>query len=176
VTIGSRLSSHLGAYLFANHHAWPNYSFKPTPLRSFSFAPALRLRKAFATARRGLTQVLGHAMNLDELAKKIQDLSSDKALPGLANQLVAWKDTSASVDDLAVAIERYIGNIWIDSNQDHERVYALWSAFRKDSIESVRGMTMNERLYVFGLLDRFDALQGDTERQAMYAKVHASVA
>jgi hypothetical protein len=115
-------------------------------------------------------------MNLDELAKKIQDLSSDKALPGLANQLVAWKDTSASVDDLAVAIERYIGNIWIDSNQDHERVYALWSAFRKDSIESVRGMTMNERLYVFGLLDRFDALQGDTERQAMYAKVHASVA
>jgi hypothetical protein len=37
----------------------PNYSFKPTPLRSFTFAPALRLRKAFATARRGLTQVLG---------------------------------------------------------------------------------------------------------------------
>ena len=42
VRIGSRLESRPQHHLFANHPAWPNYSFKPTPLRSFTFALTLR--------------------------------------------------------------------------------------------------------------------------------------
>jgi hypothetical protein len=42
VTIGSRRSFATARTLSAQHSALPNYSFKPTPLRSFTFAPALR--------------------------------------------------------------------------------------------------------------------------------------
>jgi hypothetical protein len=111
-------------------------------------------------------------MNLDELEEKIRAISSDPEIRGVANQLTAWKDNLATVHDLALAMERYIGNIWISSSQDHDRVYALWSAFRQESIEAIRGMTMNERLFSFGLLERFDALQSDSDRQALYAKLH----
>jgi hypothetical protein len=112
-------------------------------------------------------------MNIDELEQQIRAVSADPAVHGVASQLTAWKDSSATADELAMAMERYIGNVWIGSDRDHDRVYALWSAFRKDSIETIRGMTINERLYSFGLLDRFYALQGDSDRQALYAKLHA---
>ena len=113
-------------------------------------------------------------MNIDELEQQIRAVSADPVVHGVANQLAAWKDSSATAEDLATTMERYIGNAWIGSDRDHDRVYALWSVFRKDSIEAIRGMTMNERLYSFGLLDRFDALQSDGDRQALYAKLHAS--
>ena len=112
-------------------------------------------------------------MKIDELEEKIRAVSADPTVHGVANQLSAWKNSSATAEDLAMTMERYIGNIWIGSSQDHDRVYALWSAFRQDSIEAIRGMTMNERLYSFGLLDRFDSLQSDSDRQALYAKLHA---
>lgn len=113
-------------------------------------------------------------MNLDELENKIRAVSADPAVRGMADLLNAWKDDSTTVDDLAIAMERYIGNVWISTNQDHDRVYALWSVFRQDSIVAIRGMTMNERLYSFGLLDRFEVLQSDSDRHVLYVKLHAS--
>jgi hypothetical protein len=53
-----------------------NYSFKPTPLRSFTFAPAQRSRNVFATARRGLTQVLA-VMKDKRLSEKLIYLDSE---------------------------------------------------------------------------------------------------
>ena len=112
-------------------------------------------------------------MNLDELEQEIRAVSTDSVVQGVADQLAAWKAGSATADELAATLERYIGNVWIGTDQDHERVYALWSAFRRDAISAIHGMTMNERLYVFGLLERFDSLQGDADRQALYRKLHA---
>ena len=111
-------------------------------------------------------------MTLDELEQEIRAVSADPAVHGVANQLNAWKDSSDTADELSIAIERHIGNVWIGSDREHERVYALWSTFRQDSIEAIRGMTMNERLYSFGLLDRFYSLQSDGDRQVLYAKLH----
>jgi hypothetical protein len=71
-------------------------------------------------------------MDIGELEQQIRAVSTDPAVQGLANQLAAWKDKPVSASEL-VAIERYIGNIWIRSSQDHERVYALWSAFKERS-------------------------------------------
>ena len=59
VTIGSPPRSQPQQRLFASHPAWPNYSFKPNPLRGIACVPALRLHAFAATARVGLTQVLG---------------------------------------------------------------------------------------------------------------------
>ena len=72
-------------------------------------------------------------MDLGELEKQVRAVSSDPVVQGLADFLSTWKDSPATVNEISVAIERYIGNIWIASSQDHERVYALWSAFREHS-------------------------------------------
>lgn len=112
-------------------------------------------------------------MNLDDLVAKIHNISADPAVQGVADQLAAWKESSDTADELAVAIERHIGHVWIASVQDHERLYALWLAFRRDSIEAIHGMTMNERLYSFGLLDRYYALPSGSDRQAFYTKLLA---
>jgi hypothetical protein len=50
---------------------WPNYSFKPNPLRGIACVPALRLHAFAATARVGLTRVLGIAQGL---LVKVKDL------------------------------------------------------------------------------------------------------
>lgn len=112
-------------------------------------------------------------MNLDELVQEIRDVSTDSAVQGVADQLAAWKDSSATADDLTAIFEQYIGNVWIESEQDHDHVYALWSSFRQDAISVIRGMTMNERLYRFGLLERFCSLHSDSDKQALYRKLHA---
>lgn len=112
-------------------------------------------------------------MNLDGLVQEVRAVSTDLAVQGVADQLAAWKSSSATADDLAASLEHYIGNVWIGSKQDHDRVYALWSAFRQNAISAIRSMTMNERLYSFGLFERFDSLQSDADRQALYRKLHA---
>jgi hypothetical protein len=115
-------------------------------------------------------------MNLDELTQEIRAVSTDPAVQGLADQLAAWKSSSATADELATTLERYLGNVWIASNQEYDRVYALWSDFRNSAITPIRGMTMNERLHWFGMFERFDSLQSDADRQAVYRKLHAGVA
>ena len=114
-------------------------------------------------------------MNLDDLTQEVRAISTDPAVQGFADQLAAWKGSSATAEGLAVALDRYIGNALVGSTQDHERLFALWSEFRRDRIAAIHGMTMNERLYSFSLLDQFYS-SGDSDRQAMYGKLHASVA
>ncbi len=123
--------------------------------------------------RVGLIQALGPVMNLDELVREIRIASSDPAAQGAADLLAAWKTAGTTADELASAVEHYLGNVWIEKDQDHSHVYALWSAFRKDAIGGIRGMTMNERLYWFGLLDQFDASHSDDDRLGLYKKLHA---
>lgn len=111
-------------------------------------------------------------MNLDQLATEIERLSPDKNGRGLAMALRNWKTDSTDLNALAVLGERYIGHAWFESDATHNAVYKLWSSFRVEVISSVGGMTMNERLYYFGLFERFDAA-GPAEREALYGKLLA---
>jgi hypothetical protein len=115
----------------------------------------------------------GPHMKLDDLVQEVRAVSADPAVQGVADQLADWKESSATADDLSLALERYIGNVWIASRRDHERVYALWSSFLRVSISAIRGMTMNERLCCFSLLERLDSTKSDADRQALYRKLHA---
>ena len=68
-------------------------------------------------------------------------------------------------------IERFIGNTWIASTQEHEAVYALWSAFRDECILGRGGMTLNERLHAFDLLEAWDSAPDEESRAAIRRKV-----
>ena len=112
-------------------------------------------------------------MNLDELARQIDEVSTEQAAQRLCELLLDWKTDSSTAEELCDKVERYIGNSWIERDENHARVYALWSAFRDEAITGIGGMTMNERLYHFSLFERFDASHDDEERITVYAKLHA---
>ena len=54
------------------------------------------------------------------------------------------------------------------------RLYRLGSKFNKEVIEGIGGMTMSERLYWFGLVERFDSLQTEKDQNLIYRKLCAN--
>ena len=50
---------------------------------------------------------------------------------------------NSMVSDLERVIEKYITNTWLDSEQEHQNTYSLWSDFEVNEIAYINGMTMN---------------------------------
>ena len=114
-------------------------------------------------------------MNIDELTKNIRKVSSEKNVQELAEFIQKWKTDEQNTVELKESVERYLGNAWIDKKADFEKVYGMWSEFRDSAINGIGGMTMNERLWVFGLMDRFDQSKSDVEKEVIYKKLKAKI-
>ena len=112
-------------------------------------------------------------MTIDSLAAEIKKTSSEEVVQRLGDLLLEWKEDDRTVEALTSDVERYIGYTWISTDELHNRVYYLWSQFRNDSILGIQGMTMNERLFTFGLISRFDAASTAGSREVLYAKLLA---
>jgi hypothetical protein len=110
---------------------------------------------------------------IDDLAKSISRVSQERDAQRLSTILIEWKADNSNVELLCELVEHYIGNVWLSSDEIHQDIYRLWSSFRDESISNIGGMTMNERLYCFGLLERFDHASS-TDRKAIYEKLHAT--
>jgi len=113
-------------------------------------------------------------MSLDELISGLENMRGDPAITRLAATLRDWKSDDTTVNDLQRVIERFIGHSWIENDALHEQTYALWSEFKAQAIDHIGGMTMNERLYSFGLFGRFDACESDADRLVVYQKLLAA--
>jgi hypothetical protein len=113
-------------------------------------------------------------MTIDETASAISRTSPDAVVQGLARLLVEWKLNAANVDELRTQVERYIGNSWIADDSMHAVVYGLWSAFCSAAIDGISGMSMNERLFHFGLFEEFDNANSPQAREGIYAKLLAT--
>ena len=129
-------------------------------------APSFRNRACWAA--------LSVRMNYNEYINEIDKLSDDETVARLRKHLAKWKQDDTNVIELADSIERFFGNSWIENEETHNYLYRLWSNFKKEAIEGIGGMSMNERLYWFGLLERFDSLQTDTAKKVIYAKLCAN--
>jgi len=113
-------------------------------------------------------------MNLDELVQSIEGVSDEKALEEFAWHIEAWKKDDRDVTELETMIERFFGDTWLFSEEDHSKAREFWVAFRDDAIRRIGGMTMNERLYLFGLSERFYGSRSDQEQQIVYSKLLAN--
>jgi hypothetical protein len=113
-------------------------------------------------------------MTIDELVSAICRTSPDAVVQGLAQLLVEWKRSPANVNELRLQVDRYVGNSWIADDSVHAIVHGMWSAFCKTAIEGISGMTMNERLFHFGLLEEFDNADTSQAKEGIYAKLLAA--
>jgi len=58
-------------------------------------------------------------------------------------------------DDIS-SMEKLFGNTWLKDEQSYREAYSTWDRFKGLIIQSLQGMTVNERLYNLGLFDQFD--------------------
>ena len=111
-------------------------------------------------------------MNIDDLAAAIESVAPDKEVHALTEIIKGWKASDATVSELSTTVDRYIGQVWFKNDAIHEKIYSAWQSFKGEAILDIGGMTMNERLYFFGLFGRFDAAT-EHEQHAIYTKLEA---
>jgi hypothetical protein len=112
-------------------------------------------------------------MNLDELIKNIRKVSKKDVVQKLADHISDWKSDEKNAVDLRESVERFLGNTWIEKRSDFDKVYEMWTEFRNAAIDGIGGMTMNERLYWFGLFDLYDNAKNNAEKEKFYGKLMA---
>ncbi|WP_432671942.1 hypothetical protein [Flavobacterium sp. SM2513] len=113
-------------------------------------------------------------MSLDQLILNIKKISSEKDAIGLANYIQEWKTNEMTAVELRSSVEKYLGNIWLENNFDYLHMYSVWSEFRDVAIDGIGGMTMNERLYHFGLLEAYEKLITEKEKEKFFTKLMAT--
>ena len=89
----------------------------------------------------------------------------------LLARISAWKLSHETPEELDEMLERVLGRSWFSSDRLHFQVYELVLLFRA-KITGLAGMTMDERLAIFDLMERW-AQSSEHERDALYAKLLA---
>jgi hypothetical protein len=94
-------------------------------------------------------------LNLDDLIQSIPD--SESALRrDLARWVQDWKLSAESLEKFAYLMDKWHGNVRFQEDNDSDAFYQNWRSFNALAIDGIGGMTMNERLYLFGLLELWD--------------------
>ena len=105
---------------------------------------------------------------------EVEKFSEDEVVARLGKHLSEWKQDDTDTFELANSIERFFGNSWIEREETHKHLYRLWSKFKEESIDGIGGLSMNERLYWFGLFERFESSQSEAAQKVIYAKLCAN--
>jgi hypothetical protein len=116
-------------------------------------------------------------ISIAEINQELMGLRSRLSGPDAAlvdlflSRLSRWREDDTTAETLVSELDRTLGHIWFSTNENHATV-ALSIARLRDTLAAIGGMTMNERLYAFDLMDRWDRTP-DAERDVLYKKVLA---
>jgi len=108
-------------------------------------------------------------MNLDEL---VNSIGEKKHKEQLAVWVQNWKHDHSDVEALGELIEKWQGNIWFSNQECQNEFYENFQKFKSEAIEGISGMTVNERLYWFGLFEEWDN-SGEKDHLRIREKLHA---
>ena len=116
-------------------------------------------------------------MTLRRLEGRLRQLrksssSADAQLVDLLLQVTgSWRSNAESPARLGSSLAKAHGNVWFSTEESSNAVCDLLDEIRK-TIDSLGSMTLNERLIVLDLKDRWDAAS-DAQREQLRAKLSA---
>ena len=97
-------------------------------------------------------------MNIDNFL----DLILDRELKlNFQHSLNNWKADDSTIETLEYMVGKWHGNVWFKSTEESNEFHYAWIKFKEDYIHNIGGLTLNERLYFFGLNDMWE--QGSQE-------------
>jgi intergrase/recombinase len=110
-------------------------------------------------------------MNIDALINSI----SEKTLKDSISRWVdKWKKDEQSIHELYDLLNQWHGNARFQNHDEQNTFYRNLNKFKHDAIDGIGGMSLNERLYMFGLLEQWDS-SNDAERLVIRTKLHAPI-
>jgi hypothetical protein len=112
-------------------------------------------------------------MNLDDLVQSIPDSEADLRHQ-LALWIGEWKRSEDSIEQLNCLVGKWHGNVWFKETDVSNKFHQDWTQFKTEAIEGINGMTMNERLYAFGLFALWDSAD-EKAKSIIRAKLKANV-
>jgi hypothetical protein len=83
----------------------------------------------------------------------------------------AWPTDSTTPAQLLDEMNRLLGNVWFSTTEIHQQAFEALEAFAQ-TVRDLGGMTVNERLYFFGLFDKWDA-SSEADQKAIQSKIRA---
>ena len=100
-------------------------------------------------------------MNLDDLVNSVPEAQLRDGLSQWDNE---WKEDDNNIDHLAYLIDKWHGNIWFKGSDTSNELYDRFQEFKHTAIDGIGGLTLNERLYWFGLFESWDCA-GDEHQE-----------
>jgi len=110
-------------------------------------------------------------MNLDELAKSISETKLKENLLRWVNE---WKNDEEDIDQLACMISKWQGKVWFEDSIESIQFHTQFQEFKAIAIDRIDGLTVNERLYLFGLFEQWDR-SNEEERLRIRCKIKANI-
>jgi|SRR6476660_1375262 len=111
-------------------------------------------------------------MNLDELVNSIPD-SEITLRENFRKWINDWKESPKDVFDLDYLIGKWHGNVWFKNQDVANQFHENFLTFRDNAIKKIGGMTINERLYWFGLTELWD-LDDEKQQDVIRIKLKAN--
>ena len=93
-------------------------------------------------------------MNIDDLVNSIPQAELREQMVEL---IAEWKINEKDVKDLTSLLANWHGNVWFDSSEKSIEFLNQFQEFRASAVDGIGGLTLNERLYWFGLFDCWDS-------------------
>ena len=108
-------------------------------------------------------------MNIDELVNSIPE---DRLRLNLFHWVSEWKKDDTDIHRLYEIVAKWHGNVWFQDQKSQNEFWSSLQAFKINAIDGLGGMTVNERLYWFGLFDEWNNADKKGQ-QCIRGKLHA---
>lgn len=93
-------------------------------------------------------------MNLDELVNSVPEIDLRE---NLSRWVGEWKQDDKDIEALAYLIGKWHGNVWFQGADSSNKFHSEFQNFKSAAIDNIGGLTLNERLYWFGLFEAWES-------------------
>ena len=108
-------------------------------------------------------------MNIDDLVNSINEPDFKVELN---DWVYKWKNDDADVMSLYELVAKWYGNVWFVDQSNQNLFWKNLQLFKINAVDCINGMTLNERLYWFGLIDKWDNSNKNVQEK-IRNKLHA---